>query len=94
MKKIVAVFIILVTALAGYTQTSISGKVKDNKGNPVAGASISLKDSYDGTISDSLGHYKFTTTEKGEFILLVSNIGYKSFEQKITIGPSPLVFAR
>jgi len=73
-----------------HSQIVIRGKVKDNKGKPVPGASVSLKDSYDGTIVDSLGNYKFTTSEKGEQTLIVSNIGYKPFEQKISIGSSPI----
>lgn len=67
-------------------QVTISGKIKDNKGKPVPGASVSLKDTYDGTLVDSMGNYKFTTTEKGEQLFVVTNVGYKSFEEKITIG--------
>src|SRR4030095_11674331 len=73
-----------------HSQTVISGKVKDNKGKPVPGASVSLKDSYDGSVVDSTGNYRFTTSEKGEQILIISNIGYKPFEQTITIGSSPI----
>lgn len=71
---------------AANAQTSISGKVKDNKGRPLAGASISLKDSYDGGTSDSSGNYRFKTSEKGTGILLVTSIGYKLLEQAISIS--------
>lgn len=67
-------------------QTIISGKVKDNKGRPVAGASISLKDSYDGATSDSTGAYSFKTTEKGNGVLVISSIGFKFQEQNISIS--------
>jgi hypothetical protein len=50
-----------------------------------------IKDSYDGGVADSLGTYKFSTTEKGDQILIATNIGYRSFEQKITIGSQPIV---
>jgi len=73
-----------------YSQVTIHGKVKDNKGKPVPGASVSIKDSYDGTVVDSLGNYKFATTEKGDQTLIISNIGYKPFEQKITIGTTSI----
>src|SRR5258708_17604032 len=72
-------------------QTLISGTVKDGKGHPVRGASITLKDSYDGATSDSTGVFHFRTTEKGEFTLTVTNIGYNSFEQKVTLGGEPIV---
>ncbi len=67
-------------------QIIISGTIKDNKGNALPGISVSLKDTYDGTIVDSLGNYKFTTTEKGELTFSVTGIGYKSYEQKINVS--------
>src|SRR5215510_15050977 len=65
-------------------QTTISGKVTDKK-NPLPLVSIVLKDTYDGATSDSSGKYSFRTTEKGEFILTATSVGYKPFEQKIRL---------
>ena len=65
---------------------TISGTVKDGKGNPMPGVSISLKETYDGATTDSLGYFSFTTSEKGAQILVASAIGYKPFEQAITIN--------
>ncbi|MBB1284453.1 TonB-dependent receptor [Flavisolibacter sp. BT320] len=67
-------------------QTVISGTVKDNKGKPLAGASVTIKESYDGTLADSLGAYRFATTETGTQILVVTATGYKSVEQSFTIS--------
>jgi hypothetical protein len=66
-------------------QVTVKGVVKDNKGNPVAGASIAIKDSYDGGTTDSSGNYSFKTFEKGEHLLQISSIGYKLFEQTIKL---------
>ena len=66
-------------------QVTIKGVVKDNKNNPIVGASISIKDSYDGATSDSLGNYSFKTTEKGQQLLTITNLGYKPFEQTIKL---------
>jgi hypothetical protein len=71
-------------------QVTIKGKVKDNKGNPLPGASVSIKDSYDGASVDSSGYFSFTTTEKGQQLLVITNIGYKSFEQAISIAQQPI----
>ena len=68
-----------------FSQVTISGKVKDNKGIPVGGVSISLKDTYDGATSDSTGKYSFKTTEKGELLFVATSIGYKPFEQKLKL---------
>jgi hypothetical protein len=70
------------TAIA---QTVVFGIVKDNK-QSVNGATIAIKDSYDGAVTDSTGKFRFRTTEKGEQILVVSAIGYKTFEQKINLN--------
>lgn len=66
-------------------QVTVKGVVRDNKNNPLAGVSITLKDSYDGATSDSTGKYSFRTTEKGQQILVFSSIGYKAVEQPVKL---------
>jgi hypothetical protein len=46
-------------------QTLISGKVKDAKGRPIPGASITVKNSFDGATSDSSGNYQFNSLDTG-----------------------------
>lgn len=84
-KKLYAIIISTFLLQAVTAQVTIKGVVKDNKNNPVAGASIAIKDSYDGATSDSLGRYSFKTFEKGSQLLSVSNIGFKSFEQQVKL---------
>ena len=86
MMKLIPILIFTLSSFLGSAQTTISGKVKDNKGKPVHGASIAIKDSYDGGTSDSLGNYRFKTSETGEQTLLITSIGFKLFEQKINIS--------
>ncbi len=78
--------------LAGWlqAQTLVSGTVKDGKGHPLRGASVTLKDSYDGATADSLGNFHFKTAEKGTMTLVISNIGYNSLEQPITLAGTPI----
>ena len=84
--KITLTILLLVGLLqAASAQVTIKGILKDNKGKPVTGASISVKDSYDGGTSDSTGKYSFRTSEKGEQLLVISSIGYKTIEQKISL---------
>ena len=66
-------------------QTVLSGTVNDNKGKPIPAASITIKDSYDGSITDSTGTFKFTTTEKGQKLLVITAVGYKGFELEINL---------
>src|SRR5689334_3823340 len=76
----------LVMAQGLQAQVTISGRVRDNKGKPVPGASIAIKDSYDGATTDSTGHFLFRTSEKGERVLLTTCVGYKLSDQKITVA--------
>ncbi|MBS1599357.1 MAG: TonB-dependent receptor [Bacteroidetes bacterium] len=90
MRKIIA-FLALVAIHHGlWAQTIVSGKIKDGKGRPVPGASIALKNTYDGATSDSTGHYKFSTTEKGAQTLLITSVGYKFSEQSIELKSAEL----
>ncbi|HQY13008.1 MAG TPA: carboxypeptidase-like regulatory domain-containing protein, partial [Ferruginibacter sp.] len=89
MKRAV-VFIILLSSLGSKAQTRISGRISDTKGKPLGGVSITLRNSYDGSTTDSLGNFSFTTTEKGKQTLEASIIGYRPFEQEITLAPGPL----
>ena len=58
----------------------------------MAGVSISIKNSYDGTTSDSNGNYRFSTTEKDTVTITASFIGYKLFAQQLVVaGTAPLV---
>jgi len=91
MKRMMMLMGLIICSISLFAQVTISGKVKDNKGRPLQGASVALKDSYDGTVVDSLGNYKFTTTEKGDQVLSITMSGYKTFEQKITIAQSSIV---
>jgi vitamin B12 transporter len=90
LKLIPLILLALTWFLVTDAQTTVSGKVKDAKGHLVNGASIAIKDSYDGGTSDSLGNYRFRTTEKGPQTLLVTSIGYKLFEQKVDLTASTL----
>jgi hypothetical protein len=91
MLKLIPIILLLLTWFLGDAQTTVSGKIKDAKGHLIHGASIAIKDSYDGGTSDSLGNYRFRTAEKGAQTLLVTSIGYKLFEQKVDLTTSTLI---
>ena len=78
----------LFSLIAGYlvAQTTVSGKLADQKGRPIKGASISLKDSYDGATSDSSGYFRFRTEETGDHFLVVTSIGYHPYEQSVRLS--------
>ena len=77
-------------ATGAQAQVTVTGRVKDTKGRPVAGASIAIKDSYDGGTSDSTGAFRFRTSEKGQQTFLTTSIGFKLSEQIVNLSQSPV----
>ena len=83
MKKLFLFFIALLTTLSSFSQakkrTELSGKVTDVKtGEPLAGASVILSDSRNGTITDSTGSYTLKNIPVGHTVAEVSYSGYKT----------------
>jgi vitamin B12 transporter len=89
--QIIFLFLLIVSAGKVFGQVLVSGKVFSKK-QPVPGASITLKDTYDGATSDSLGNFKFSTTEKGNQILVITAVGYKPVEKSIQLSGQSLSF--
>jgi hypothetical protein len=69
------VFILL--PLAVQAQVRLSGRVTDQKGQPVPRASVYLDNTLDGTSSDSAGNFSFSSSEKGAQYLVASAVGYQ-----------------
>lgn len=90
MRNGLLVFFLMVTVQFMHAQTIIKGTVKDHKGNPVHGASVAIKDSYDGGTTDSTGKFSFKSFEKNDKILQVTSIGYKIIEQPVKLGAGPI----
>lgn len=83
-QKLILLLLLLPLGLLG--QTTISGTVKDTKGETIPGANVYLKDTFDGTNSKADGTFSFETTETGEQVLVISFIGYKTVERTLYIG--------
>ncbi len=81
---------LLLATQESFAQVIIKGKVTDTKNKPLVGASITLKDTYDGATSDSLGRFSFSTTEKGAFVLEATLSGYSSYVKNIQIDASDI----
>jgi TonB-linked SusC/RagA family outer membrane protein len=60
----------------------ISGRITNEKGEPVAGASILVKGSNIGTSSDDQGNFKLQIT-KDQQVLVISSIGFETKEVKV-----------
>jgi hypothetical protein len=90
--KLIFTLLFVAAVFAAHAQTKITGKVTDESGDPVPGANIVIKGTYDGTSSGADGSFSFTTEETGVHILAVSFIGYKPSEQEVSLQGKPLSF--
>src|SRR5688572_15252461 len=86
-----SLFIFLFFTMAAAAQVKVSGKIKDNKGKPIPGVSITLKGTYDGTVSDSSGNFSFTTLETGAHIIEITGVGYHGFIAPVELKNTPIV---
>ena len=66
------------------TDANIIGHVASD-GQHVPYASISLKGTTLGTVSDETGHYQLINLPEGRNIIVVSSVGYKSVEKEVTL---------
>ena len=61
-----------------FAQYSLSGTVKEENGNTLSGAVISIDKSSYGTITDSVGNFVIRNIHAGDYILRVSFIGFNT----------------
>lgn len=85
MKLILAALLFLLSTAPIHSQTKISGRVVDESGEPLPGANVFIKDSYDGISSKEDGTFSFLTEEDGDAFLVVSFVGYKTKEESILL---------
>ncbi|NML22086.1 TonB-dependent receptor [Pseudoflavitalea sp. G-6-1-2] len=82
---IAAIFLLLFMSLRAQAQNTIKGRVLDEKKRPVLYASVSLKSSTDGSLTDSLGRFSFTTNASGNLVLIVSAVGFQELQHPLEI---------
>ncbi len=89
LKSFLILFATLLFYSSAWCQTKISGKVSNGRKQPLAGVSITIKDTYDGATSDSLGNFELTTSETGEHLLEASITGHTSYSKNISLDGQP-----
>lgn len=75
------IFLMLILPSCLFAQGKITGKVTDSSGEGLPGATILLKGTTTGTVTDFDGNYTLNTSEDG--ILVFSFIGFQSTEEAI-----------
>jgi iron complex outermembrane receptor protein len=79
--------------LFAQVQNTVSGKVFDDSGATIPGANVSIKETGKGTITDENGGYSFSNIAAGTYTIIATNVGYKTFEKKISVKEGESVVA-
>jgi iron complex outermembrane receptor protein len=85
MKKISIFLFLFVSTLANAQSFTLSGKVVDENNEPLAGASVLVKEVKKGTSTNFDGNFRLDLN-KGTYTLEVSFLGYTPFLEKITLS--------
>jgi len=78
----------LSTALFSYTEDTkykVSGKVLDQVGKVLSGATVLIQGTYLGAYTDIDGSFSFPSVVEGTYTLRVSYMGYESYEETIKV---------
>lgn len=83
--KAIFTLLLMLISLSLFSQTTISGKVTDEKGNPLQGANVFIEGTYDGTASEADGAFSFTTAVTGMQVLKITFLTFESYTQTIDV---------
>ncbi|MFN0035548.1 MAG: TonB-dependent receptor [Saprospiraceae bacterium] len=87
MKQISIFLLFSLLSIALFAQkTTVRGRVSDKSKEPLVGANIYLRDTYDGATSDAEGNFQFDTEESGAQVLFVKYLGYDSLIQQVNLS--------
>jgi iron complex outermembrane receptor protein len=73
--------------------SGLNGTVKDEKGQPLAGATVQIKELSRATITDEFGAFSFPKVESGEYTLVVRFLGYVEKTQAVAVPSSAITIA-
>ncbi len=85
MKKFSLLLAALCLAIFAFGQYKLTGKISDEKGAPLAGASVVVKNTYNGVSANEQGEFTIKNLKPGQYELMVSFIGYEKWVKVLEI---------
>jgi TonB-linked SusC/RagA family outer membrane protein len=68
----------------------LTGSIKDENGNPIVQASVTLMPLNRHTVTSETGQFSFADVTPGNYTLSISHVSFQRLEQKITLGNSSM----
>ncbi len=76
---------LLFVAWNSHAQSQITGKITDNNGNALIGATVQLTESKQGAATDIDGNFSIDNVLAGDYTLFVSYVGYQAATKKVSV---------
>jgi len=91
MIRLLSVALLLLTTSVAFAQTGgLSGMVTTPTGQPVVGASVSLKPGEQATMTDENGRYAFAGIPFGEYELVITSLEIQTVEARVILNRARL----
>ncbi len=87
--KFLPLVVAVLLQTAAWAQTSmysVSGKVSDANSNPLAGATVKIKDTYSGAITNAKGEFTLKSVTAGEINIEVTYVGFQTLLHSLTVN--------
>lgn len=87
MKRVVLFFYLICLAVSSFAQesSSISGRVTDPAGQPLAGAAVTILNTSFGVTTGNDGTFRFTGLKNGSYSLRISFLGYVAKTKEVNL---------
>ena len=85
MKPFLLITVLFFTFIS-FSQTTISGKIVDEKNIPIPNANVYIDGTYDGATSNSTGEFSFASAVVGNQTLVISALSFEQIELVILIN--------
>ena len=80
------------TTQLAFAQFTVKGKVTDAAGNPVVGASITIRNTTLGVAAGATGTFELVADlKKGSYVAQFSSTGYKTLEKSFSVGTTAVI---
>ncbi|WP_317131372.1 TonB-dependent receptor [Mucilaginibacter ginsenosidivorax] len=91
MKNVFAAIMALLLPVLASAQLSISGKVTNQSGEALPGATITINNPAASVVADATGKYGFTNLKPGSYTLNASFIGYQTISKNIVLAANQVI---
>jgi outer membrane receptor protein involved in Fe transport len=90
--KTILPFLLLLFCGFSYAQTTITGSVLDDNGQPIPGANIIVLGTSSGTVTDFDGNFSLTYSQNPPFSVQASSVGFETIIEDVTSNNQKINF--